>query len=513
MEQLYVILLSLMGTFGLVSVGAALSLLTPLTSGIGLAYFHFIGLMFQNFFNFIRQLFQFLIDHLPKPIKMILFVVLFTVLGAMLYNWTIGATYVCNNPTTDEVLQVNWFQGIGVKLNPPVFSETTKVGASTGEGPATPLSGDNMSTNPNSIANIPSNCDSSGDGIFTPVERACKYETDSRDYGTVVVSDAFFGVAAQGDRMSSLNGDDYMKSKSTQIWNSFFGSDTINFHVCQDMQTGACMLDTRVYVDGFGRSLRTYSTCGMYTGAFQLDRGSIVYTNHPKTGVLDVRIYDSHESILVSVVDFVTFWSSGTVEPGLASCNTVVSGDIINSVVENTADSTNEDVYYSMFKTGSCSRDNRAACQNRIPITITVNTTGGEVIPVNLYYTQFALMAWGPVESKGVFGTNIIDQTFSDLTQQPVQPGTNIEQPSPLTSTLRDIFDNSVVVTNSPTDLIQYHCSVATSTIINGNEYEDPYTTHLEIFGVNPFDPTIMYFFVFIGLLWSFYATYAGWWR
>jgi len=499
MDPIFSIFVALAAALGISTVLAGISLVIPGMSGLGTTYFSFLLAMFHNIFNFIRQIFQFLLDHLPKPLKLIIFVVLFTVLGAMIYNWTIGATYICADQSADKVIQVNWIQGIGVVLNPPKLQEKTFEIQN-----ATVITGSQIENDTNTQGNAPATCDSFMDGTNTVIERVCNQKVDSSKYGEVNVNDAAFALAAQGDPLTQLGGDDYFEKTTAQVWDKAFGTTYMVYYVCMDRSTKVCILDTKA---GLALNNLGGNPCGVIYGTFSQPVGTI-YLTYDSTNGLGTTVTDKGETFGAGVWSLVGLGSS---VKQLSSCQKVDS-TVAHSLITTNPSATSEDAYFQILTRDCSSGDDRDTCTIVDPLTVDLKTAKGNIVPVPLYNTQYALSAWGMVTETG--SSDWQNTTFQDLTIQPTGPGADSVYRDPLnTITVEDLFDTHTDYTYSPTDLIQYHCKEDPKMTAGGNEYYNAYATQLEIFGVNPFDPTIMYFFVFIGLLWSFYASYAGWWR
>lgn len=134
----------------------------------------YIASFFQVITSFLRQGIQIVVDHLPKPLKLVLFVVLFVVLGGVAYNFTIGAPYICQSMACEQkigtnatlcaqsnVVQTDWLTGVAFKILP--HEDMVKWWSDQSKQQAVAAQANNMSaTEPRVILNVEVSPGSSG---------------------------------------------------------------------------------------------------------------------------------------------------------------------------------------------------------------------------------------------------------------------------------------------------------------------------------------------------------------
>ena len=84
----------------------------------------YIAAFFQMLLHFFRSLLEFTLHNLPKPVKIAVFLILFTFIGGAVYGVTIGATHVC---VENKVYQVPWESGLSLVLWPEFIGKTLLV--------------------------------------------------------------------------------------------------------------------------------------------------------------------------------------------------------------------------------------------------------------------------------------------------------------------------------------------------------------------------------------------------
>ncbi len=83
--------------------------------------------LFGMLWSFVRVLIDFFVHNIPKPIKIILFLLVFVLMGSFIYSWSFGLQYVCD--TNDNVFKGETiFDGAKVKLFEMFATESVSEG-------------------------------------------------------------------------------------------------------------------------------------------------------------------------------------------------------------------------------------------------------------------------------------------------------------------------------------------------------------------------------------------------
>lgn len=209
--QVIAIFAGTIGTIGLIS-------LIPGAS-------NWITSIFTNLFNAMRQLVQFIMDHSPKPIKLVLFIGLFALVGGITYNWTVGAQYVCS-PGDNTVIQVGYFEGLAYKLSPvseesPIQQENERIDALLGLNSTKPVTPTKL--------NI--------------VEGSNLIESEVVDWRSTTYN-VYHALTPASEAAGSIGFASFMEASNGDIWQSWLGGlDYIMYDVCYDTRTETCLLE------------------------------------------------------------------------------------------------------------------------------------------------------------------------------------------------------------------------------------------------------------------------------
>lgn len=90
----------------------------------------YVSSFFQAIVNIFRSLFEFILGNLPKPLKVAFFLIIFTIIGGMVYSFSVGATHVC---VDKKVYEVPWTIGSSMVLWPRLEGDYLSVLLDTGE--------------------------------------------------------------------------------------------------------------------------------------------------------------------------------------------------------------------------------------------------------------------------------------------------------------------------------------------------------------------------------------------
>lgn len=86
--------------------------------------------LFSFIWEFVKIPVKFVLDHAPKPMKIVLFLVFFGLVGNVLFNATLGTTYVCN-PASNTVWKADdVFSGVTLHIMP--MKRVTMAGSPVG---------------------------------------------------------------------------------------------------------------------------------------------------------------------------------------------------------------------------------------------------------------------------------------------------------------------------------------------------------------------------------------------
>ena len=415
----------------------------------------------QHIFNLFRQVAQFVVDHLPKPIKILLFLGLFALVASAAYNYSIGAQYVCSNPQTNTVVQVGWFQGVAFKLfSAGDLTEYYKAQATgtalVDSGNATPFLGGNVAVEVKNGSQLVTYTK----GIIYPAGSSTTY-------------DVYTALMPRGEIPDQTMSDGtFFQVKNSDMWDAWFGKDSkgnpnqrIRYLVCLDRQSETC---TMVRAGEFGQ---TVSSCG--TGNIF---GSNMYTG--SVGEIDYYLV-----------------ANGDVTTLKAKYLSGAQGSIFGSGASASdckfkTNSEIDDLVANGDLTGSQGGTVKQLIASAVPIQVNVVTDAGWWVAPLTYNLKLSGVA-----NDGIFKVQTSGQV---LTSAALEKNPNTGEFTDARKDLKALgFKDSTVVVSAPGDILRVVCAPTAT---------DMYSTKPLVAGIDVLDPLVMTFFVLLGGLVSMYA-------
>jgi hypothetical protein len=257
------ILIIIAGVLVVVGLAALLGRLVPVVGGVVELISQWTIALLQHIMAFFRQAVQIVIDGLPRPFKIILFVALFAVIGALAYEVTIGAPYVCRSD--GQVVKVGYLEGITYKILPSKFERAE----------------DKLA---NELLNISSPYDvktlevlNGSELIIGPYEEVWL----GKPY------DVYAALMPRSEEITLWGSSDFFRANDADIWRTWFGgSDRINYQVCSDPVTKTCVL------------FRSTRSSGAVTSCYDFSLSSGQFASIWNSPVATIRYYSDDKGSL-----------------------------------------------------------------------------------------------------------------------------------------------------------------------------------------------------------------------
>jgi len=460
--------------------------------GLGAALAVFIGLaavskytgvdsylihMFSEVMDIIKRVFQFLVDHLPKPIKLVLFVLLFVLLGGTLYNLTLGATYVCYD---QEVHNVDYVTGLMTKAVGALKSNTDTTDADPLKDKFEPDQEKFIQFDCDEVNCIQTTVTKEEADVLTMNSNVVQLDSHVVD-DSGKVYEVTYGLRP----LSSINSlEGYVgllgnfKSLSLQprdvAFQSFFGEKTQAFNVCYSPTFDTCIL---IQQEHFGDD-----ACGtddfaefMTAGLVDADSGGPLHGW--TSAVARIRYFMTEDGVgnfkdvEVDVRPtggdiFTTWFQSLGIAPTLDDCELYDESDLqAGPGVEVLYKGTNQ-------------------FDSSAQLEFTYDPAFGAP---RTYSAPIYNAMWAPL-----FAVQVGDETVGFIDTQ--------QESFDRAEKLAEIELQKTKVEQKSSDFVKFYCDKETA---------DPNDTYMTVAGFNPFDGTTMLFIVLIGIVISVYG-YMG---
>lgn len=429
------------GIFALL-VGGTLGVLV-VASFVSSAIATYITSFFSWIIDMVKSITTFVSNNLPKPIKVVLFLVLFASVGGYLYTFTVGASYVC---LEDEVHRVAITDGIALQSFPDFKFFR--------EGRDDELVG--------SAANI-SNLQQMQDLPFVFVEQGVV------DMDSGIRGDVTYLVTGVGEIQRDIA--EIMRVDANVAWNEYktilgiFGVDQISYNLCYDKVTQTCVLD-RSRCAGLG------SGQGFVAGSWNIHVGTLTYRMN-NNNELGVRLWSVKSPSWTKNLGFLRQYA-------LSDSDVCVLWD---------GDTENEQLTVAQV----------GIFQDGVLVVENVEYEGNTRNPFGSYqmvtddiilYGATVTQVFATNQRMGDFGEG---QTFFDQSYQLIGYESRVSElihdPSPaIRGAARPHEQNKG-------DIVKFECDL-----------DDPnqYKTKMTVMGINPFDPLVVAIIAIIGLLLGF---------
>jgi hypothetical protein len=454
--EFFTLLLMFLGIIGgVVAIGALFS------PGIAELLGQFINFLVSS----VQEVVKFLVNNLPRPLKILIVLLLFVSLGGLIYSVTIGSQYVCYNK---DVYKTDIVTGWSLRLLPGIDRVSSGLKGSEKFSDVRPTS--DLSVAASSPVVYRSNAVSIDSSNFVRV--AERSYTD--DVGDTYVADVYHILVSAGDVMFLPSLGEIFSKREVDRLQSFFGFSRedyqyVVYDVCRDRSTNTCILQRQTVLG--------VSPCGF------LGSGSWVETWNNKVGhlyymyerdssgnqVMFIRLDDQASR----VHDFVEKWF-GVTTNRLSSCVEAPSrADLIDLGVSAVA--------LEMLSVP--------------PVVVNVEPSDGDVLhsfPLYLYDAQFGAVLTASTPRN-------VNQQFVNLSQQPLFDERDFSQVVGVTSTrVSDLLADSKKLGSDGVEygVVSFVC----------DDSDSAYKTKLLIANINPFDPLVLLFIFLIGGVVSVYS-------
>lgn len=446
---------------------------------LGLASFfvpglaNFVSQAFSSLFAAIRQVVQWMVDMLPRPLKILLFIGLFASVGIMAYNFTYGAQFICQT-NTNNVVQVGWLEGMTFKLTSSesdnVFQENQQTNTLLGLNTTTPLDVNTV------LAPNGSNVIKQQNGVW----KGDNYSI-------------FFALMPRIEPVSFLGITSFMETNDGDIWDKWLqGEDHIEYQLCEDVITQTCEL-RRYHLPNNYYSLPS-GGCGA---------SSIIVTQDPWAGRLGTLYYygDTNAKTLTAsyseggsyLGNFFAGLIGGSTSGVTDRCKTITTSKL-NDLIQTVDGSSLYSGAASTYASELIDSETRQVKEATMVTLVVHNLFGGDgkkyTIPI--YNVDWA----------GVMHESTSDTTFTDAVLTLGKDGqiTDTRKCTGADGSTCDrtgLLADSKPVDEGQYDLVKVSCDADT---------KDPNDTKITIAGLNIMDPMVMTFIIVIGGLIAFIA-------
>jgi len=195
--------------------------------------------VFSAIVNILRSIVEFVVEHLPKPLKYILVIVLVGALGSVIFTYTVGLTHVClNDGEGAAVYKVPMFSGLLLQTWQDIEGDVARV-----------------DINPTNILEQ--------EGLYS--------------WETVGGVTSFMGLVVRGDLASDgFGSSDVIIVPPKEQFGYWFSDTKVKYSVCYDSVDESCVL---MRSDWFGGSC---SSGGLLTarGSWTSTIGTLTYEMH-----------------------------------------------------------------------------------------------------------------------------------------------------------------------------------------------------------------------------------------
>lgn len=466
----------------------------------------------QHIFNAFRQVLQFVVDHLPKPLKMLLFIALFAAFGMVIYNYSIGATYLCADPGQNVVYQTTWFQGVTFKMFKAgdlskMYWEDEKGSSCIDSGSCTPDLTGNGTLDPLSntvtMNNFAIKITNGSELIVTKKGYQSPY--DGKTY------DLYAALMPTKEILPQLGDGTFWQYNNNDIWNKWFGTDAqghpnqrVDYYVCKDQRSNACILvrpdnplgqtSDYCYVASYSNTLFTQKV-----GAIHYVLKSVIPMSilAGATGIgIDSTTSASQSSgrvvqLSASFEDYGNVWMVSYIWPTIRNqlstqnCGNVSERDIDTMIADGTYTAAEGSVMKGMFQDESVP-----------PIPLVQQGSFASGRPTLSYSLNLVAARYG-----GIF-RNLVNDTTVTSAAATVNPVTG--EVTDTRQSIRAIgFDGATKLDSQAGDVVQIVC--ANKKDKNGFT-TDYFATKPLVAGIDILDPVVMTFFILVGGLISLWV-------
>lgn len=215
--------------------------------------------VFTTLFNLLRQAVQFVLDHAPKPLKILIFLGLFAMIGVFAYNFSVGAQYVC---TGDGVGKVSYLEGVALMLVPQQdpWEAEKAVNAEIDAETLKPLQVTSITTDDEDLM----------------------FQTERVWFGRSY--DVMYALMPRTDVTSSISESTFYDLSDAELWQRYFfrDGDMVIYDICLDRETNTCVLERADFVGSGSQPCRPESGRGIFSNV-----NDYIW----ETGVGNIRYY------------------------------------------------------------------------------------------------------------------------------------------------------------------------------------------------------------------------------
>jgi len=453
-----------MGFFEVILIaGGVLTLGTILAAfvspGVAEVLGQFISFLVSSFQMFV----QFLLDHTPKPIRVVMFLVAIAAFGGLLYSATIGSQYVCFD---DDVYKTDVFTGWSVKILPGIqtsFKEDPELDEA-------------QNIRPTNLSSVESDIEYTGTKYRSVDVVDSNFAREStlqwrHPNGDRYEADVWYFVVGAGDVLWLPSLDDIFLRDEEDVLNTFFPFDEEDYQyalyqVCADKTFSTCTLQRTTVLGG--------NSCGAFE-KWNQPVGTLYYFYERDTNgdaTFSVKLDDEwgggHR-----------FWEFFGVNAwSLSDCSEVSpSADDYEDAEWNAVD---------------------RAILEIPPIIVQVDESDGNIqypMSLPLYDAQYAALFTAETPRN-------LNQQFFNLSEQPPEiedqrDFSKVESKNQ--DVVREALSEAELVQESSVgyDVVTFSCDDST---------ENEYDTQMKVMGINPFDPLLLVFVFVIGAIGVIYG-------
>jgi hypothetical protein len=475
-----------------------------------------LGQMFQWF----RHIGQVVFDHLPKPIRILVVVLLLGSVLGLIYGYTIGMTKICYQ---NDVVEVPYLEGLTFKFTNPSEMVAPTSGEKTERAIVDSLA-NSSAYNIDAPFNIVyparrflqmfNGNDQAQTGYESylynnsygkqPVQVRYNYVTPK---GTTI-GKALFITVPYAELKSYFSGDYVYTGNDIDVWTKWWGKSagngqdpvTVSYSMCYDSQSHTCTVlrdDPGAFgnpgcFQGSGIQAGSTNMGGLYSD----NLGSFQFTIWPQTKKL----------VVVSQVYTLANLDPYALGASISDCQSLDVDQVATLKANYPTDYTT--VYSHIFVDNTASAaptsiSNSVTADNLIPATqlnffecdstsqCNIESNQAKLHSILLYGVgQGLLMRGDTQENDSIIYTNATS----------VLPEQQASRDSQTYTTVADILSSATPLDQGQYDLVQYTCD---------SETPDSFDTKMTVAGLNPFDPKIVIFLMVVGFMFSF----IGWLR